>query len=501
MSRGGPYFLAVAVLTGAGSSCREASQPPARLTVAFETPVVTFDPHAHSHNTTGTVLGHFYDALVSLDRDLKLRPRLARSWLNPSDTLWRFHLREGVVFHDGRRLVAADVVAALRRAMRGDRAAAHYLHSVREVRALGDAVVEVETLTPSLALLNSLALVPITPRDAPERIEVPVGTGPYRFVAGSTAANVEGRRFGRFWGQQPAFETVSFVSLAADDRRAEAIPRGEADIVCQYPPSRWDWGRGQASMRMLSANGLHVVMVVFSLAEGSPFADPRLRRAAALAIDRPGLVREGLGGLGTPLDQPVPSVVLGYSPTLPVMVPDEGAARRLVKEAGWPADRKVPLYSAPTYGSIVRQLERQLASVGIHIEPRVLPQGEFYEKLGSERLPAAVFGWSAGTGDASTTLGQLFHTPVGGLGRFNRSSYSNPEFDALVERADRAATPADRLRLFGEALGILREDLPAVPLATLSDLYAVRVGLEWEPPSHRYLRAEDVHPSGRSAPR
>jgi len=331
MSRRGQYVLAVALLTALGLSCREAERPPARLTVAFETPVVTFDPHRHSHTTTGTVLFHFYDALVSLDRDLKIHPRLCRSWLNPSDTLWRLYLREDVVFHDGRPLEAEDVVAALRRAMGGDRASA-LLHSVRDVRAVGTRVVEIETYAPSLGLLNRLAFVPITPRDAPERIDVPVGTGPYRFRAGSTAAAVEGRRFERFWGRPPVFNTVSFVSLADDDRRAEAIARGEADIVCQYPPSKWEWGRGQASMRMLSASGLHVVMVVFSLAEGSPFADPRL--------------------------------ILGYSPTLPVMAPDEGAARRLVKEAGWPADRKVPLDSEPTYGSIVRQL----ASVSVRLD-------------------------------------------------------------------------------------------------------------------------------------
>lgn len=67
-------------------------------------------------------------------------------------------------------------------------------------------------------------------------------------------------------------------------------------------------------------------------------------------------------------------------------------------------------------------------------------------------------------------------------------------YDALV--ADCVSDPRQRLKLFAQALGVFREDVPAVPLLTLPDLYAVRVGLEWEPPSHRYLRVEDVRPGG-----
>jgi peptide/nickel transport system substrate-binding protein len=274
--------------------------------------------------------------------------------------------------------------------------------------------------------------------------------------------------------------------------RAEAITRGAADIVFQFPRSRWRWGRAQPSLQLLSTNGLHAVLAVFSLAEGSPFEDLNLRRAVALAVDRDALVREGLHDLGVPLDQPVPPDVLGYSPGLPRPAPDAEQARRLVDEAGWPRGREVPLYSALTYDTLVRTLEGQLESTGIGIEARVLPQSEFYRKLTTESLPLAVFGWSAHTGDASATLDPLFHSPTDGLGSFNRFAYSNPRFDSLIDGAHQASRPRDRLRLFGQALEVLRQDVPVVPLVTLSDLYAVRQGLAWDPPVDRILRVEDV---------
>ena len=469
--------------------------PSPRLRVALESPAVTLDPHGHAHNLTAAILAHFYDALVSFDPDLHVQPRLAESWENPSDSVWRLHLRRGVVFHDGRPLGAEDVAASLRRAMRPGCPVAYNLLGVSDVRVVREGVIEIATRFPSLVLLNKLAAVPIVPRDAPERIERPVGTGPYRFVAATPAGAVDGQRFERFWGRSPAFDTVSFVAIPDDDRRAEAVVRDEADVVCQYPRGRWQWGMQQTSMRMRSALGLQVIMVVFSVAEDQPFSDLRLRTAASLAVDRSDLVAEGLGGLGAPLDQLVPPAVHGYAKDLPVLPNDAAAARRLVTEARWPPGAAVPLYTARTYEPVVRVLVRQLADVGIRLEPQILAQGLFYEKLAQERLPAALFGWSAQSGDASATLDPLFHSPSGGFGRFNGFSYANPTIDSLIESADRAARPRDRLASFAEAMRILREDALAIPLAVVSDLYATRAGLEWEPPIHRQIRAEEVRPS------
>ncbi|HEY7820001.1 MAG TPA: ABC transporter substrate-binding protein, partial [Vicinamibacteria bacterium] len=63
--------------------------------------------------TSYRVVDLLYDGLVRLDRDLLPVPALAKSWESPEPTRWVFHLREDARFHDGKPLVADDVVHTL----------------------------------------------------------------------------------------------------------------------------------------------------------------------------------------------------------------------------------------------------------------------------------------------------------------------------------------------------------------------------------------------------
>ena len=166
-------------------SCRGRA-PKDEIVLAQVTSVVSLDPHLHDEEATHSTLSHFYSSLVNFGPELDVVPELAVSWDNPSDTLWRFHLRSGVVFHDGRPLEAADVVASLRRALdMKESQVRYYLEAVEDVRATDGATVEISTRHPSAALLNKLVFVAIVPRDTPRTpITSPAGTGPYRFVSG-----------------------------------------------------------------------------------------------------------------------------------------------------------------------------------------------------------------------------------------------------------------------------------------------------------------------------
>src|SRR5512142_1006489 len=121
----GPWsaFRAVAALlvsAALGVAC--ASRPPrdlALLTVAIPSSLDDLDPHARDKLGSASVLSNVYEALVASDADMRIRPCLAAAWVSPDPLTWVFHLRPGVVFHDGRRLRAADVVFSFERLMKG----------------------------------------------------------------------------------------------------------------------------------------------------------------------------------------------------------------------------------------------------------------------------------------------------------------------------------------------------------------------------------------------
>src|SRR6186713_2594906 len=74
---------------------------------------LTADPHAQNEGLNNNLNDALYERLTARDKQLKLIPALATSWEAVSPTVWRFHLRKGVVFHDGTPLTADDVVFSI----------------------------------------------------------------------------------------------------------------------------------------------------------------------------------------------------------------------------------------------------------------------------------------------------------------------------------------------------------------------------------------------------
>ena len=484
-------ILALAI---AGAGCSR-SRPPAatHLAIGQLTSATTLDPHRHDDERTYSTLDHFYEKLVGFGPEMQIVPELAVRWENLSDTEWRFHLRRGVVFHDGRPFGAEDVRASIRRAQTlPGSMVGYYVQSIRDVKVIDDATVVLLTRDPSPVLLNKLVFISIVPRDTPDApITRPIGTGPYRFVGGAPGQTIEGRRFRRYWGPAPIFDHVFVVALTDPGKRARALPDGTVDVVARFPEEYWDWASTQKSIRLVSRQGLAEVLLGFSVKPGSPFADRRVREAVALAIDRREIAAAGLQGLAAPLDQLVPSTVFGYSSRLGPMPFDPAQARRLLAEAGVARGLDSPVLLPDYLRGVAAVLQARLAPLGIRLHPETLPFAQFNEKWRNEDVPLALFGWGAGTGDASDLFDALLHSPENGYGKGNQFGYSNADMDRMIELSDRTLDPAARHDSLSKAQEILRRDLPLVPLVLRYDLYAVRRDLVWTPRPDRRVRAFD----------
>jgi len=467
------------------------------LVLGQPTSALSLDPHLHDEESTYSTLEHFYERLVAFGSDMELLPELALTWQNPTDTLWRIRLRRGVVFHDGRPFEAEDVAASIRRArgLTGSRVA-YYLESVDHVRAPDPETLEIVTARPSPVLLNKLAFIGIVPRDTPlSPVTRPVGTGPYRFVSGRPGEEIVAERFGEYWGLRPPWRRVRFLSLADGRARAEAVATGTVDAVSRFPFEMADWASRQKRIRLVSVRGPGVTMLGFSARPGSPFADLRVRRAVALAIDRPGLLPPGERRESVPIEQFVPAGVFGHIPDRPPARHDPAEAARLLARARFRPRGELRLAFSDTHADVGRALVGQLAVLGVNVVPETLPQTELYARFASNPPDLFLMSWVAGTGDGSDVLEALFHSPAGGLGAANRFGYANPELDALVAAAARSLDPAARREALWSAFRLLDRDVPAVPLLVRSSLYAVRSDLEWTPRRHRRLRAADLRPA------
>ncbi|MBV8199493.1 MAG: hypothetical protein JOZ15_02610 [Acidobacteria bacterium] len=478
----------------AGTACSGGSGGGAApLRLVFHSDPQGLDPHLHDEVATHWVLDNVYDSLVTFDADMHVRPALAAGWDNPDDLTWRFQLRPGVRFQDGRPLAAADVVVSLERARSHPQSKmSGYLVEVAAVRALDPRTVEVQTHRPYPILLNKLTFIAIVPRDAPARIVKPLGTGPYRFVAYTPGRTLELEAWSGAWNAGDEGEprvSIGFESDAA--KRVERLTSGQADLIAELPSQYADRVASAPGCAARSAGGL-AVNYLQPRVDTPPFSDPRVRRAISLALDREALVRVMLHGRGAPAGQMVGPKVFGYAPEIQPPRRDLAAARRLLAAAGYPDGLDAVLEYRD--GQDVAPLQAQLAEAGIRLRPQARPWSELYPRLLRGQVSFYYGSWQCSSGDASDLFDNKVHTrqPERGYGASNSNGYSNPALDGLIESSGATLDMNERRRILESAMRLLDADLPLIPLAIQFNLFGVRTALGWAPQLDARIHAADM---------
>ena len=344
-----------------------------------------------------TTLARYDSALVPV-------PYLARAWTWSADrrTL-TFRLRP-LRWHDGVPTTARDVAWTLDAAR--DPATGYPrqndLANLTAVAAPDDSTVVLHFRDPPAAfpdVLTDLALLPAHALDTIPHArlrqaawnEHPVGNGPFRFVLHEPhrrwvfAANAD---FPAALGGPPALER--FVVVVVDDPTAKlaALTAGELDVA-GINVAHASYVRSDPRLAVVDYPLLFTYGVVFNLRR-PPFADPALRRAAALAIDRRELIAAYLYGFGAVADGPVPAGVPGYvaTPAVP-FAPD--SARRLL------TGRHVA-FELLTVGSgeaaLEQLLQARLQAVGFTVTIRQVELSTFLDRVYGPRhdFDAAVLG-------------------------------------------------------------------------------------------------------------
>jgi peptide/nickel transport system substrate-binding protein len=427
------------------SACGTAA-PPGRapLRIAIYDWPRTLDPHQESEFISFAVASHVYDGLTRLDGDLKVQPALAERWESPDALRWRFRLRQGVRFHDGRPLTADDVVASLERARTHPQSDwTSYLVAVDRVHALDPQTVEVVTRRPYSLLLQKLAYILIVPRDAPQTIERPVGTGPYRMLGPASRQRLVLHAFEGYWGRPPAEAVVHFELQPSLERVLRTPPAEQPDIVLAVGPEAASLIQHAPGYTLVTRSGVTTDYLQFRISR-PPFSDLRARQAVNLGLDREALVRDVLGGRGRAANQLVGPAVFGYDPSLPVLKRDVAAARRLLAAAGYGSGIDLDLEFRE--GRRVGALVTQLAEIGIRARPRPQPFGLLSARMVADEVVLSYGGAMAGTGDASDLLDSLLHSRLAdrSLGESNSTGYRNPALDGLIESASRQSVRAER---------------------------------------------------------
>lgn len=475
----------------------------------------TLDPHALALLYHSRVAYQLYDSLVGRDKDFGLEPALATSWQQLEPTRWRFRLREGVRFHDGAVMTADDVVFSVERALGRSWQRAFQLKGVAGARKVDALTVDFLLEAPDAVLPEKLQYIAIMNRAWAERhgavqaqdfnaqqemhtVRAANGTGLYKLVRYEPDVRVVLQRHTDWWGRADArngnVDEVHFVVIESDATRLAALASGEVDLVLD-PPFQ-DVARLSRDPRIKLTRVAELGQQYFTFDQAraelefsdvkgrNPFKDRRMRQAVWHALNVELIVDKVLRGQAEPVGVFLSPLVDGADPALGRRLPyDPARAKALLAEAGYPEGFTVTLDCVNTTWRqpVCQAAAAMLSQVGIRTTLRATAPNLFFPKLSQGTASFIEYGWTASP-DAWNSLNGLFRTwDRSGLGTFNAGRYSNPKLDAVIDAIRVEPDLARRRAMVGQALTMIAEDLPDVPLYRRKLNWAMRTTVDVVP--------------------
>jgi len=464
---------------------------------AAQNDVLTLDPHSQNHATTVSLVSHAYEGLVRYDRNYKVEPALATGWSAVNGTTMRFNLRRNVKFHDGSPFTADDVLFSFDRIRQPHGTMGVYVAGVKEIRKIDDFTIDVISEAPNPILLNNFTGFLIMSKtwavktksekvqDVKSKEEVFAGrnangTGAYVIKEWVPDQRLVLSANKNWWDKMPGNATdVVYTPIKSDPTRIAALLAGDVDVVTDLPTQDVAKLRNTASLSVLDGPEVRTIFIVMDLGSdelkygpkaANPFKDLRVRKALNMSIDRSSIQRSIMRGLSIPAALMVAPGVNGYSEAAdkPAQV-DLEAAKKLLAEAGFPGGFEFTL-DCPNNRyvndeEICQALVNMWARIGVKVKLNAMPFSTFVPKFQSFDTSAFMLGWGVATYDAMLTLQSILHTRTKGAdGNFNFGKISNPQLDAVVDKAKTETDVAVRNKLLHEALEITRDQVLTLPL-------------------------------------
>jgi peptide/nickel transport system substrate-binding protein len=326
-----------------------------------------------------------WDVLFALDAGVPL-PRLALSAdPAPDGKAVTLRLRPGVRFHDGAPFGAQDVLFTLRTLTAPSQpfpselggyldvpgATAVDEHTVRIPlrRPVGDPTMLLAVAQTAIVKAGTTSFDPATA----------VGTGPFRVTSFQSGRSSTVRRFDDHWDGAAYLDELTFLSLADPQARVNSVLSGQAELATAVPytAARTVPVDGPVEVRSAGDSERTGFGIVLNTVKG-PFRDPRVRRAARLAVDRRSLVDTVFLGYGVPGNDLFGAGARYFDDRQP-LARDVDRARRLVEQAG-AAGAQVVLRSAELESGVnasAQLIAQQLGEVGLRARPQVVGLAEF----------------------------------------------------------------------------------------------------------------------------
>jgi peptide/nickel transport system substrate-binding protein len=407
------------------------------------------DPMLITWIEASNLLRNSLEFLTWVDADNITHPYLAQSW-KPSDDLteWTFNLREDVVWSNGDKFDVTDVEHNFNRWTNADSKSVNRtaFQDITSFEKLGPYQFKLVLKRPILAMpemLNAFtcSIVHRSFKPGDDWAKNPISTGPFNLKSFAVNSQATFTRRADYWGTPAFLDEVRYMDMGTDiSTQLAALQAGQVDVLYRVSVAELELAKRLPNAQLLTCKSAQTILMRMAC-DQKPFDDLRIRKAVVLCADNAQMLKIAYRGMGTlGEDHHVAPSHPEYF-KLPPRPRDVAQAKKLLTEAGYPNGIDIELVVGNTQGRYEQDcaqiLQQNCAEAGIRIKLKVIPATQYWPI------------WDK----AAFSLTYWAHRPLGVMslelayrsgGAWNESHYSDPAFDAALDKAMGIIDPKQR---------------------------------------------------------
>jgi peptide/nickel transport system substrate-binding protein len=442
-----------------------------------------------SGTTNGEIRRVLSRELIEFGPNGEYVPGVTESWkMSPDGKTWDLFLKKGVKWQNGDPLTSEDVVFGVQRMRRPEISAGQFvsdlLDNLVKVEAVDEHHVRYHFKAPFPMFPYFVNMALPVPKKYIEKVgddvfsnEKPVGMGPFKFVRRVRGSEYEFEAFDDYFGKVPPFKTLILKIMPENATRLAALKTGEIDIAKDV--------QGRMLLEVKDTPGLTITTTpsgavsylnfAHRYEKDSPWADLRVRKAVAYAMDLQTIAKTIFQGEATPAVFPDCSFCFGMPKDMKPWPYDPDKAKALLAEAGYPNglpgewDIQTQISgSAPFQPEVTQAAAGYLAKVGIKTKYQLIEGGAFAAAYKAKKLKGIPV---KASGETRFDVG--LKTDVWAARAEAWSMLKDDDTNKLWDEELVTVDREKRRKLLEEAVHIIIEDVRLVPFVEINTVYGL----------------------------
>lgn len=445
---------------------------------------------SQSNDADKDLVNLVYSGLMKHNDRGKIVPDLAKSFEVSTDGLnYTVYLREDVLWHDGEKFTADDVIFTITTAQDPD------FGSLQRINWQGVDVEKANDYTVIFRLKNKYAQFPnnltlgIMPQHLWQEVRPinfalselnlkPIGTGPFKFDR--VKEDKDGRiqsyefiAFKEYHNEEPYIDRVVIKFYPTEDTLVQAYNQNDIDNISLISPRSLEKVKFKQRINIHELKMPRYFALFFNQNQSSNLSEKNIRLAISHAVNKQELIDKVLSGRGIAAWSPLIQELLESPSEVKRYEHDIEQANSILDASGW--DNKtaegirtkgnkllsieITTSTWPELAEVADQIKLQLKEVGIGVTVRVLPSAELQQAIKERNYESLLFGAILNTDQDPFSLWHSSQKRDPGL---NLSLYDNNAADRLLEEARQALNPLERAQRYADFERVMADDIPAV---------------------------------------